>query len=74
MCILDDNAQTELQWWEHNINTFTIIDQNVLLNIEIFSDACLTGWGSTYNGHSAGWYWSVKESKSHINVLGVKRA
>ena len=26
MCILDNNAQIELQWWEHNINTFNIID------------------------------------------------
>ena len=51
MCILVNNAQTELQWWEHNNNTFNIIDQNVLANIDIFSDACLTGWGATYNGH-----------------------
>ena len=68
MCILDNNAQTELQWWEHNIKTFNIIDQNVLLNIEIFSDACLTGWCATYNGHSTGRHWSVEESKSHVNM------
>ena len=36
MCILDNNVQTELQWWEHNIKTFNIIDQNELPNIEIF--------------------------------------
>ena len=30
MCILDHNAQIELQWWEHDINTFNMIDQNVL--------------------------------------------
>ena len=51
MCILDNNTQTELQWWENNIKTLNIIDQNVLSNIEFFSDACLTGWGETYNGH-----------------------
>ena len=38
ICILDNNVQIELQWWEHNI-----IDQHVLPNIKIFSDACLTG-------------------------------
>ena len=69
MCILDNNAQIELQWWEHNINTFNIIDQNVLPNIEIFSDACLTGWGAAYNRHSTGGHWSVEESKSHINFI-----
>ena len=26
MCILDNYAQTELQWWENNIKTFNIID------------------------------------------------
>ena len=74
MCILDNNAQIELQWWEHNINTFNIIDENVQPNIEIFSDACLTGWGATYNGHSTGGHWSFEESKSHINVLEIKGA
>ena len=44
MCILENIAQTVLQWWEHNIKTFNIIDQNVLPKIEIFSDASLTGW------------------------------
>ena len=61
MCILDNNAQIELQWWEHNINTFNTIDQNVLPNIDIFSDACLTAWGATYNGHSTGGHFSVEE-------------
>ena len=74
MCILDNNAQIELQSWEHNINTFNITDENVQPNIEIFSDACLTGWGATYNGHSTGRHWSVEESKSHINVLEIKGA
>ena len=54
MCILDNNSQIELQWWESNIKTFNIIDQNVLLNIEIFLDTFLTGWCATYNGHSTG--------------------
>ena len=74
MCILDNNAQIELQWWEYNINTFNIIGQNVLPNIEIFSDACLTGWGAAYDGHSTGGHWSVEESKSHLNVLEKKGA
>lgn len=38
-CLLDNKVQIELKWWEHNIMTFNIIDQNVLPNIEIFSDA-----------------------------------
>ena len=46
----------------------------MLPNIEIFSDACLTGWGAKYNGHSTGGHWSVEESKSHINVLEMKGA
>ena len=49
MCILDNNAQIQLQWWKHHINTSAIIDQNVLPNIEILSDMCLTGWGAKYN-------------------------
>ena len=74
MCILDNNAQIQLQWWKHHINTFAIIDQNVLANIEILSDMCLTGWGAKYNWHSTGGHWSVEESKSHINMLEMKGA
>ena len=74
MCILDNNAQIELQWWEHNINNFNTIDQNVLPNIKSFSNACLTGLGATYNWHSTSGHWSVEESKSHINVLEMKGA
>ena len=74
MCILDNNAQIELQWWEHNIKTFNIVNQNVLTNTEVFSDACLFGWGATYNGHSTGGHWRVEESKSHINALEMKGA
>ena len=46
----------------------------MLPNTEIFPDACLTGWGATNNGHSTGGHWSVKESKSHINVIEMKGA
>ena len=67
MCILENIAQIVLQWWEHNIKTFNIIDQNVLP--KIISDICLTGWGATYNGHSTGGRWSVEESKSHKNEM-----
>lgn len=26
MCILDNNAQTKLQWWEHNIKNVNFVD------------------------------------------------
>ena len=74
MCILDNNAQTKLQWWEHNIKNVNFIDQNILANTEIFSDACLTGCGETYNWHSTGGHWSAEESKRYINVVEMKSA
>ena len=43
-------------------------------NIEIFSNACLTSWGATYNGHSCGGNRRVEESKIQIKVLGMKGA
>ena len=74
MCILGNNAQIDLQWWQNNIKTFNVIDQNVLPNIEIFSDTGLAGWGATSNGHSTGGQWSVEESKGHINEVEMKCA
>ena len=53
---------------------FNIMYQHVLPNIEIFSDACLTGRDTTYNGHSTDGHWSAEESKSHINVLQMNDA
>ena len=72
MCVLCNNAQIEVQWWEHNIKTFNIIDQNA--QYEMSSDACLTGWGATFNGHLTGEHWSIEKSKSHVNVLEIKSA
>ena len=65
-------------WWYvfitlvENLKTFNIIDHNVLFNIAIFSDACLTGSDATFDGHSyhiwwpCNWWslecWRIKES------------
>ena len=61
---------------EKNLKTFNIIDHNVLPNIAIFSDACLTGSGATYDGHSYhlwwpfNWWslecWRIKESHNYF--------
>ena len=49
MRILEKNARIELHWWKENLETFNIIDKNVLPHAAIFSDAGLTGWGATYD-------------------------
>lgn len=40
-----------------------------LFNLEIFSDASLTGWGAACGGARTHGYWSPEDKQNHINYL-----
>lgn len=68
------HLQTDFQWWARNIqNTFNPI-RTGNFEIEIFTDASLTGWGSVCNDEVARGHWSATESKNHINYLELLAA
>lgn len=59
----------DLQWWKQNIyHTVNPINiQNY--DIEIYSDASLTGWGVYCNSQRASGGWRTEERNCHINYL-----
>ncbi|KZS20378.1 Uncharacterized protein APZ42_012950 [Daphnia magna] len=63
-------AQLDLKWWIANIEkcsgkTFFPRDAD----IEIFSDASLSGWGAACNGVTTRGPWTLSDREKHINEL-----
>ena len=64
----------ELTWWQNNISTSykSIITPPV--DVIIYSDAPLKGWGAAFEDMSTGGHWSPEEGNDHINILELKAA
>lgn len=64
----------DLIWWQHNAS----IGKNPIrlkkFQIELSSDASLTGWGAHCEGKSAHGFWSKIERKFSINYLELLAA
>ena len=70
--VITPNMKQELKWWFTNIT-----EQNRKIShgnpeIEIQSDASLSGWGAVCNNCEIGGRWSEQEKQNHINVLELK--
>lgn len=59
----------DLHWWFNNVDKRVCPIRPPLYDIEIFSDASLTGWGASYNNEKANGFWTDIEKTYHINVL-----
>ncbi|KAJ0169654.1 hypothetical protein K1T71_014839 [Dendrolimus kikuchii] len=72
---LPSETHQELKWWLHNIDNRPYKSFSCRkFQLEIFSDASLTGWGIHCNGESVGGLWSQSEQKFHINQLELLAA
>jgi len=69
--ILDDHARALINWWIHNIDHQTKSLRSSSPQLEMFSDACLTGWGATVGHTKTGGHWAQKDL-DHINCLELK--
>ncbi|KZS08843.1 Uncharacterized protein APZ42_027054 [Daphnia magna] len=69
-CILSPEAKADLEWWVANLslqmgNRFS----PKMPDLEIYTDASLTGWGVVWNGVTTNGSWTVSDSRRHINEL-----
>lgn len=71
---LSDNVREDLLWWKSHIMTITNPIKNFKFEMEIFSDASLSGWGVCCNGKKTHGFWSTKERENHINYLELLSA
>lgn len=67
--VIPPSIQQDLLWWEQKIlNSYNNI-RNDEFEIEIFTDASLTGWGACCGTESTHGFWRDSEKESHINFL-----
>lgn len=64
----------DFQWWIDNIATSVNVIRPLQFNLEIFSDASLTGWGLYCEGRTSRGLWSHSERNFHINHLELLAA
>lgn len=68
---LDSHAQDMIRWWIDNIDSQTKSLVSCPPELEIHTDACLTGWGAKVGDARTGGHWAHVEL-DHINCLELK--
>ena len=63
----------ELEWWKKLVNPFSFIRKESY-DLEIYSDASLTGWGAVCNRKKSNGHWTEKEKFNSINYLELQAA
>lgn len=72
--VIRDAINEDLIWWKSCILiTVNNIKQDKYV-LEIFSDASKTGWGVVCGDNDTHGWWSLEDSKEHINYLELKAA
>lgn len=68
---LPEQAISELEWWKDNIMSSRNKIRCSNFDLEIFSDASLTGWGAVCDQHKAKGLWNSSERLYHTNHLEI---
>ncbi|KAJ8971931.1 hypothetical protein NQ317_015437 [Molorchus minor] len=69
---ISDTVKTDLIWWSQNIRLATNSLHRDHFDLEISTDASLSGWGAYCQGESVSGWWSVEDKTHHINILELK--
>ena len=70
---ISKNSERELNWWLHNVNTSFNTIEIPPVDVVVYSDASMQGWGAALGEQSTGGGWAQSE-KNHINILELKAA
>jgi hypothetical protein len=71
-CLLSNEAKLELDWWLTNADKLYEDIVTKPVDIVIFTDSSLEGWGAIRGPTKAAGHWSVSERQEHINILELK--
>ena len=71
---IPDIVNSHLRWWLTSISLACNSISLPTLQLDIFSDASLTGWGVYCQGVSSRGYWSETEKLGPIIYLELKAA
>lgn len=62
----------DINWWKLKIPTAKNAIKKDTFDLEIFTDASLSGWGAFCQGHSAHGWWKSPDTNKHINLLELQ--
>lgn len=74
LMVISEKLSEDFQWWLSNIDSAKNSIRPLKFQIEIFSDASLSGWGIYCNGKKSHGFWNLNERKFHINYLELLAA
>ena len=68
---LTHQSIANMEWWYHNVLSASNFIHPPPVDLTIFSDASLEGWGATDSHNTAGKPWDAQENESlpYINAL-----
>lgn len=66
------SSHPDFSWWLYHISTADNDIKQDSFQLEIFTDASLTGWGACCNKENTRGWWTVIEQKNHINLLELQ--
>ena len=68
---LDEHAKELVLWWVNNVPLQSKSLRSSSPDLELFADACLTGWGAIVGSVASGGSWAHAEL-DHINCLELR--
>ncbi|XP_045104423.1 uncharacterized protein LOC123499956 [Portunus trituberculatus] len=68
---LDEHAKELVLWWDNNVPLQSKSLRSSSPDLELFADACLTGWGAIVGSVASGGSWAHAEL-DHINCLELR--
>ena len=71
---ISEKSVSEMHWWLRNLDGSFNPIRHPQVDVTLYSDASLAGWGAVMNDISIRGRWSVTEAKSHINSLELLAA
>ena len=71
---LSAELEEDFTWWKKNILMASAPMAEPVYNLEIFSDASLTGWGVFCENQRSHGYWKAEDLELHINQLELMAA
>jgi len=71
---LSTELEENFTWWKKNILSASAPMAEPIYDLEIFSDASLTGWGVSCENQCSHGYWKAEELNLHINLLELMAA
>lgn len=71
---LNDSAKSDLLWWKCKVQRSCYSLKALDFQLEIYSDASLTGWGAACGDETARGSWDASERLMHINCLELQAA